>query len=227
MKISIKSNIEQVRRNLSAIQQKQIPYAASRALNDLAYDLTKRSGGGELGQSADKTFKKKSGQSGADPYTKRGFFYTKSSKKKLTTTVFWDEKRGDYMEFMVAGGTRFPKKKALLVSTEHSSKYLDSYGNFKKSAVNQLLADKGKFFVGSPKGAKSYAPGIWERYGRQTKKGGQKIRMVAAYEKSGKYRPLFPFARIVDTFVFSRSGFANRFNKHLQSALAKSGSRVK
>jgi hypothetical protein len=220
MKIDLRSNIKEVSKGLTRTQKKQIPFAVSQTLNDLARDLTKTKQTGVLGKATAKKFDKKTGK-GATKFTQKNFFYDKSSKRSLTATVFWDDSRADYMKFQVYGGTRLPKKRALKVPTKHSKRFLDTFGNFKKGAIDEMMQDKSKFFSGSPKGAKKYSEGIWERYGRSTKRGGQKIRMVAAYQKDAQYKPLFPFGKIADTYVFSpKHGFQRKFLKNLADAIA-------
>jgi hypothetical protein len=221
MKISIKTNIAEVTKNLTRVQKKQIPYAASQTLNQLAFDLTKRDGKGVLGKATATTFDKKRGK-GATPFTQKNFFYKNSNKENLTAWVFWDSKNADYMKFQVAGGTRFPRKRTLRVTTKHSNKYLNPYGNFLDGAISEMLEDKAKFFSGTPKGGRSRSEGIWERYGRSTKRGGQKIRKVVSFADKASYRPLFQFASIASKFVFSRSGgFESKFQNNLRRALAK------
>lgn len=220
MKIDLRNNIKEVTKDLTKTQKKQIPFATSQTLNQLAFELAKKKGTGVLGKATAKKFDKKSGK-GSTKFTQKNFFFDKSSKRSLTATVFWDDSRADYMKFQVYGGTRFPNKRAIRVSTRHSNRYLDAFGNFKKGAIDEMMQDKSKFFSGSPKGAKKYSEGIWERYGRKTKKGGQKIRMVAAYEKDVKYKPLFPFGKIADTYIFSpKHGFQQKFLKNLSKAIA-------
>lgn len=220
MKISVKHDIKEATKNLSKIEKKQIPFATSKTLNQLAFELVKKRGTGVVGKETTNVFKKKSG-TGATKFTQKNFFYKKSTKRDLTAEVFWDETNADFMKFMVAGGTRFPTKRALRVATKHSKRYLDAFGNFKKGAIDEMLLDKAKFFKGVPKGSRGRDEGIWERYGRQTKKGGQKIRMVVAFEKDATYKPLFPFGSFVSTYVFSRDdGFAKKFRKNLQAAIA-------
>ena len=220
MKNDLRSNIKEVSKGLTRTQKKEIPFAVSQTLNQLARDLTKTKQTGVLGKATAKKFDKKTGK-GATKFTQKNFFYDKSSKRSLTATVFWDDSRADYMKFQVYGGTRLPKKRALKVPTKHSKRYLDTFGNFKKGAIDEMMQDKSKFFSGSPKGAKKYSEGIWERYGRSTKRGGQKIRMVAAYQKDAQYKPLFPFGKIADTYVFSpKHGFQRKFLKNLADAIA-------
>ena len=220
MKIDLRSNIKEVSKGLTRTQKKEIPFAVSQTLNQLARDLTKTKQTGVLGKATAKKFDKKTGK-GATKFTQKNFFYDKSSKRSLTATVFWDDSRADYMKFQVYGGTRLPKKRALKVPTKHSKRFLDTFGNFKKGAIDEMMQDKSKFFSGSPKGAKKYSEGIWERYGRSTKRGGQKIRMVAAYQKDAQYKPLFPFGKIADTYVFSpKHGFQRKFLKNLADTIA-------
>lgn len=102
MRISIKTNIAEITKDLTRTQKKQIPFAASQTLNQLAFDLTKRQGKGEIGKATATTFDKKRGK-GSTPFTQRNFFFEKSTKENLTAWVFWDIKNADYMKFQVAG----------------------------------------------------------------------------------------------------------------------------
>ena len=213
MQISVQSNIRQVTRFLDDVQKKQIPFAASRALNDIAFKVSRR----EMPELAQRVFDK-----GATSFTKRGFKYKKSNKRDLTAIVFIDEQQGEYMKFQVAGGTRFPNKKALLISTDQSK--LNRYGNFTQAQLARIINDKQKFFKGIPKGrsGKNYE-GIWERYGRAASatSGGKRIRMVARYADKAQYRPLFPFGKHTEKVVFARKGgFTDTFNRRLKQALA-------
>ena len=221
MQINVSSDIARTVRFLDDTYKKQVPFATSQALNDVAFELTQKRGSNSvLGKATNKTFRKKSGSPGATTHTRRGFKYSKSSKRNLTAYVFWDESRGDFMKFQIAGGTRYPTRRKLMIPTNNSAKLLDAFGNFRKDRVTQILEDKKKYFSGKPKGKPSAGAGIWERYGRKTKKGsGQRIRMVAAYEGNAKYTPLFPFARTVKGHVFGRDGaFTRQFRIRLAQA---------
>ena len=220
MRISVKSNIKDVKKGLSRIQQKQIPFATSQTLNQLAFDLTKRKGKGVLGAATATEFDKKKGK-GSTPFTQRNFFFDKSNKKNLTAHVWWDIRNADYMRFQVKGGVRSPKSKAIVVPTKNAKKHLNAFGNFKKGAVTEMLRDKSKYFSGSPLGAVK-SEGIWERYGRSTKRGGQKIRKIISYVNKASYQPKFKFAQITADFVASeKGGFDTKFRKNLRKAIAK------
>lgn len=206
MLISVKSNIDDVAKYLYGSQKNQIPFAASQALNTLAFKIAKQT----MPQKADETFK-----GGATQFTKRGFNYKKSTKHNLVANVFVSDAQAKYMMFMVEGGTRLPEKKAILVSTKNSK--LNSYGNIPRGTLQNMINDKSKYFKGIPKGMQgSVHEGIWERYGR-----GKRIRMVAKYSGNAQYKPIFAFETFAEKVVFARSdGFAPLFMKNLERALA-------
>lgn len=213
MQISVTSNIREVSRGLNRIQRKQIPFAASLALNDVAFEAGPK--GKVLAEKADKTFK-----GGATRFTQRGFKVKKATKRSLTAEVFVDERQAQYMRFQINGGTRFPLRNALLISTERTR--LNRFGNITPATYKQIINNKQKYFKGVPKGksGQNYE-GIWERYGRSKRHpGGQRIRMVARYIDKAQYRPLFPFADTTQGVVFSQhSGIAVRLRKRLEQAL--------
>ena len=221
MQINVSSDIARTVRFLDDTYKKQVPFATSRALNDVAFALTQKRGNNSvLGKATNRSFRKKSGSAGATTHTRRGFKFTKSSKRNLTAWVWWDESRGDYMKFQVEGGTRFPSRRKLMIPTKNTKGLTDAFGNFKQDRVTQALENKQKFFSGKPKGIPSAKAGIWERYGRTKKKpSGRKIRMVAAYADAGRYTPLFPFERTVKGYVFGRQGaFTKQFRIRLAQA---------
>lgn len=208
MQIDIRSNIKEVTKYLTNVQKEQIPFAASRTLNELAFKLARQT----MPEEADKTF-----EGGATPFTRKGFQYTKSTKRDLLASVFVNPTRAKYMQFMISGGTRYPNKRAILVATENSR--VNRYGNIPRGTMQQLINNKDKYFKGIPKGKKgdNFA-GIWERYGRKDQ---GRIRMVAAYTDKAQYQPLFMFAKIGNDVVFSRSGGFNEiFRRNLNYALS-------
>lgn len=212
MQISIKADIDRLTRNLNDVQRRQIPFATSRALNDVVKTIAMKS----LRQKAQEVF-----EGGATSFTKTGFRYEKSNKQNLMAKVFIDGARADFLRFQIAGGTRFPKNRALMIPTKHTK--LTKLGNIKRSEYAKIINDRAKYFSGIPKGLQGdHLAGIWERYGRQNKaRTGQKIRMVAKYRSRGQYQPKFPYADTVAGVVFGRKdGVAERFQKRLAAALA-------
>lgn len=214
MQISIAAEIRSVERYLTDVQKRQIPFAASRTLNILARDIARK----EMPKKADATF-----DGGAPSFTKRGFFYKKSTKKDLTATVYVGDKQAEYLKFQILGGVRLPRRKALMISTDKTR--VNRYGNITRATYNNIINDKTKYFKGVPKGfsGKNYE-GIWERYGRSAKyPSGQAIRMVARYIGKAQYEPLFPYAETAEGVVFGREGKAARvFRQQLKAAIATS-----
>lgn len=210
MQINVKIDVDNATRFLNVVHKDQIPFAASKTLNDIAFNLSQK----VLPQKTQETF-----EGGATPFTQKGFRYKRSTKRDLIATVFIDPARAEYMKFMVDGGTRFPKRRAILVATQNSK--LNQYGNIPRGTLKQMIDDKKKFFHGVPKGrtGEQYE-GIWERYGRKSKGGGEKIRMVGKYTGKAQYKPKFPFGTFAEGVVFSRTdGFQSKFLLNLQRAM--------
>lgn len=206
MQIKVDIDRRQVKDLLGNVPEKQIPFAASKTINELAYKIAKKT----LPIKADQSF-----EGGATAFTKRGFGYQKSTKRNLTAHVFVMPNREDYMKFMVAGGTRFPNKRWILSTTRHSR--LNKYGNFTKATQQKMINDRSKYFKGIPRGMSDSDAnrGIWERYGV-----GKRIRKVAAYTKRQQYRPQFLFAEHAEKVVVSRKGgFNELLHKNLQQAM--------
>ena len=212
MRIDVRDNIKEVTKGLSSIQKKQIPFATMLALNDTAFALHK-------------TYKAQTNQKFDNPtsFTQKGFRVQKAKKTHLEAIVFVDKKRVDYMELQVDGGTRFPKKTAIIVPSSKNSNDLAKYqsGNLTKGAVNKIKGQRDKYFFGKPKGNQG-SEGIWERYGRSASgtSAGYRIRQVAKLTKMARYKSLFPFESIGNGIAFSRkNGFDSAFAKRLRFAL--------
>jgi hypothetical protein len=211
MRINVSSNISTVARFLTDVEKKQIPFAASQALNDVA----KKAAMVDLREKAKKIF-----AGGATRFTQTGFLYRKSTKKNLTAEVFIEPKRGKYMKFQIDGGTRFPERRKIMIPTNNTR--LNKFGNIPRGTYARIINDKTKFFSGIPKGlAGEDNRGIWERYGRSKRyPSGKRIRKVASYIDRAQYRPIYPFAETTSGVVFGRQdGFALRFNVRLAAAL--------
>lgn len=204
--IKVKIDAEKVIGKLGSIAGKQSPFAISRTLNQLAYNIARK----EMPKQAQKTF-----EGGATAFTRRGFKYAKSTKRKLSAFVFVDKKQSEYLKYQIEGGTRRPEKKALL-STTASSK-LNKYGNFTRNTVSKMITNKERYFSGTPKGMAPAASneGIWERTNKNSR-----IRQVARYKERQAYKPVFKFSKYAtDAIAHSRTGFTPTFKKNLEYAI--------
>ena len=216
MQISVKTDVKELTKSLNRIQRNQIPFATSKALNTVAFDVRKMLQDG-LDIHLDRP----------TPYTKRGVQVEKSTKKNLVAKVGFRSKtfgkgqgsvtQAEYMKRQIKGGTRFPKGQAIPVPVPKNMR-TNKFGNIPRGKIDRLLGDKDRYFSGTPKGTQD-APGIWQRMpaNSKRKKQGGKIRMVIAWEPKADYSPRFPFRQIVSKSV--RINFRKRFDNALQQAL--------
>jgi hypothetical protein len=213
MKLDIQSNIKEVTKHMNVIQKKQIPFAASVAMNKVIFGLQKAEK-----KQVDKVFDEPTN------FTKTGFVVVKSTKKNLVAELYINNEgnkdRARYMRYEVDGGTRHPYKTSIAIPR------MDNYtgkttqaGNFRKGAITKMKAQRAKFFFGKPKGARfsGASNGIWERYARDTDT--PRIRQIALFTKYAKYKPLFPFYETANTVVMGRGGFKKHFEKAMRHAL--------
>ena len=116
------------------------------------------------------------------PFTISGVQYRKATKQSGEGQLYIEKKRAEYMKYILFGGVRKPKTKALRGVTKSTP--LNKYGNITKDKVGKLLANKTKYFSGKPKGGKGLHAGIYERMGR---KGRVKIRPIIFWDDEFKY----------------------------------------
>ena len=114
-----------------------------------------------------------------------------------------------------------PKGQAIPVPVPKNMKP-NKFGNIPRGKIDRLLADKDKYFSGTPKGSKGGA-GIWQRMPANSKRAksknkGGRVRMVIAWEPKAQYSPRFPFRQIVNKTV--KTNFRLRFETSIKQALA-------
>ena len=193
--LSMKSNIEQVTKDIERKYRKQIPFAVARALTDVAKHAKE-----EANRQTQTKF-----EGGATGWTRRSFAYRRATKTQLEAETYL---RADhaYMVKQIEGGTRLPKRRAILAPARGTR--LNKYGNITRGKMQQMITNKQKYY------AKDDA--IWERYGRN----GSKVRRVANYIRRAQYQAKFPFYQIVEGIIGSRSvGFKARFTMRLAEAI--------
>lgn len=209
VQVSIKSNIDDVMKEMTHLERKQLPFATMLAINDTAF----------AGQRAAKRGMKQY-LDNPTPWTVRGVRVKKAKKKDLAGAVYMagvpglpgvDQDRNDYISIQAEGGTRLPKGKYLAVPTKAR---LNKYGNVprKTEKLNTMLSDKTRFFVGTPKGmAKN--DGIWQRMNIKKKSGGTNIRKEFSFVPFARYKARYPFDKIVTSVI------KNTFDKHFFNRL--------
>jgi len=229
MQMSVLADTKQLTKHLNRIQKKQIPFATSKALNDVAFDS--------------RSFIQKSLPRRLDRPTKgiiSSVQVQKSKKKNLVATVGfaglgfkstkWSESPAEIMRRHIKGGTRSPKQLPHLripSDTKGGGLKLNKFGNIagKKGKLQKMLGNKDQFFSGIPKGDYSMKDaGIWERTPRNSKRKSNKKHQASgkivqriAYEPYADYSSRYPFEKIVQLAV--NKNYKKRFNRALIKAL--------
>ena len=212
MQISVVANTKQLTKHLNRIQKKQIPFATSKALNDVAFDA--------------RSYVQKSLPRRLDRPTKgiiSSVQVQKSKKKNLTAIVGfaglgfkstkWSESPAEIMRRHIKGGTRTPQGKAIPVPIARNLK-LNKFGNMPRTKIKTLLAKPDKYFSGQPKGRDA---GIYERIKRTKRKPG-KLKMLVNWESTTQYQSgRFPLQKIVELAV--KKKYRMRFDAALNNAL--------
>ena len=196
MKISLQSDIDRVIKNMSAIAKKQVPFAASQAINDVALDSQRA-----LKIQAEKKLDRPTRA------TVNSFRVKRSTKLNLKAEVFILPWAYEYLKYQIHGGIRRSSGKGTGVPFNAR---LNKFGNI--PGRKKGLVKKKKQFIATIKGVS----GVWERFGR----GGKQLKLVIAFEKEVRYSKRFEFTKIVQGVV--KNKFNSHFSKRLSSALKTS-----
>jgi hypothetical protein len=191
MHVSLKSNIKEFTKHLDYIQYKQVPFATSRALNDVAVDAQT-----EVVQGIGNTFdNKKKWWLKQQP---TGIKVKFSNKRNLIASVFTNVYFANRQE---KGGTKTPKRgKNLAVPTNYvPKKYRISHG------AKDMMNERKNVFATSK--------GIFQR----TSKKRYPIRLLWSLTRSSFTKPRFAFYATCQATV--KKNFAKHFQNRLQQAL--------
>lgn len=199
----VKVDTRDLRKIQRAGYDRQLPFALSRTLNRLAY-LAQQ----EVRQKADKHIDR-----GANPWTKSGIRFRKSSKRRLVADVYVADGR-EYIKTIVEGGDVLPEKRVLV---QPAQVRLNRYGNITRGKVRKMTANKQKYFVGVPKGIpeRQENEGVWQRMGRGGRK---KIRQVVKFKDRRYQRAIFPADRLAMRKAERRLGVT--LTRELRNAMA-------
>jgi len=192
MQISIRDDLKKLTRDLTRLQKKQIPFAASVAINETA----------ENAQAALKA----QAQKKLDRPTKQTInafrVGRKSNKNNLTRNVFILPWAAAYLRYQIDGGTRVVLGKGTGVPVNAR---LNKFGNI--PGRKKGLVKGKKQFIATINGI----TGVWQRHGRK----GKFIKLIAAFETKVNYTKRLNFYKIVNGVV------TNRFNKNMNKALKR------
>ena len=202
MNLSIQADFTQLTKNLTAMQRQQVPFAIAQTLNGLADDAAKAITV-QMDRYLDRptSFTKKAYVGG------RGFKGKRATKKTLEAILIPGDIQAKYLKFQIAGGTRLPDQKAILVPTKLAPK--NKFGNLSRGNRKRMVAGGADFFSAGNREGKT--PGIYKRVGNR-------IQPFAFYVDDARYEASFPIEKIAGGVV--RNNMPRRFRDALAKAMA-------
>lgn len=166
--ISVRSDLARMQRTMTELERRQLPFATALALTRTA-QAAQRAVVRELPSAFDRP----------TPFTQRGVAVKAATKQTLEAEVFVRPIQAAYLALQEAGGTREPKKRALVIP---AGIRLNQYGNIPARALARAKGRKD-VFVGTVKGK----AGFWQR----GKDGGLKLLAGFSGPKRVPKRPWF------------------------------------
>lgn len=196
MNVNIETNIKQVAKQLSIIEKKQIPFAASVAINETIGKTSKQGlravMGREMNKRLDRPMKR----------TTTAFYFQRSNKRNLSATLGFYDWASNFMQYLVHGGMRSSDKN-IPVPYKHAN--LNAYGNI-RGKKGGLIKKNTQFF-----GKIGKASGVFER----VKDGSPKL--IIGFSKFVNYKKIFPFYEIAGRYIGFT--FPKKFDESLKKAL--------
>lgn len=225
MQLNITTNLDAVRRQFAGLE-KQVNFAASKALNEAAREVRKAVPAG-LKRSLDRP----------TPFTAgEGAMFVKNARRdNLTAEVLFKDRQASYLRYQVEGGVRRPTRRALRLP---SAVKLNEFGNLPRGIIQQLIAvarkegklgkrrarriqvsNKLDLFYGDPKdvGGRNFPPGIYKIV-KLTPERSQLVPLIVFPETVARYRKRVDLLAIAKPVV--ASAFSSAFSRALRESLA-------
>lgn len=222
--INVQSNLKAFQAKVSAAAYKQIPFATSQALTQLARDV----------QAAEQANEAKV-LDRPRPFTQGAIRVLPARKGSATAKVVMQDITARYLEPYEFGGRNVLNSKVLLKPIG-AEKDLDQYGNLPRRLLAQLKA-RADVFVGTVQTKNGPVAGVWQRSSEQgarvqVKRVGKNglIRMsktAKGVQSSGKLKLLIKFTEAhevkqnLDWFGVAGKTVTKNFNKRFGAELAK------
>jgi hypothetical protein len=192
MRISLTSNIAQLRRIMQREQRSQLPFATARALT-----MTGQDARADLEPHIDRAFDRPT------RFTRNSVATQPATRTRLYSRVLIKDAQAAYLGLQEEGGTRTPARTALVVPVEAR---LNQYGNMPRGYLRRLLS-RSDTFSGNVKGI----GGIWQR----TRDGG--VKLIVAYAQRAQYQPRFGMKDRVERTA--RERFPPNFERAFREAM--------
>ncbi|WP_225029440.1 hypothetical protein [Xinfangfangia pollutisoli] len=205
MEVRITANLDQLLRGLDAFAQRQLPFAAAHALNDLA---------GEV-QGAEEAALR-AGLDRPTGFTQRAIYRRAARKTQLEAEIGIRPIQAGYLVWQIEGGRRRPKRRAIPVPV---GVVRNAHGNMPKRALARMLA-RPDVFIASAGSARAghLPPGIYKRGKSKRGRGTTQppLELLVAFETSATYA-----AKPLDFFGLADRTVRARYRAHLERRLAE------
>jgi len=181
--VKIKADFKKVKRWLSKVEKKQIPFATARAITQ-TLQIAKKDVLRQLNKDIDRP----------TSFTRRGFRVTRAEKSTLTGKLFILPQQEAYLRFQIFGGVRLPKGQAIALPPAKKMAggvRRDKFGNVPRAQRARQLLAKGA--VSAKLGG---VAGIWKipKKGKSGKvRKGQRTQLMLAYTSKAVYRKRYRF----------------------------------
>lgn len=198
LKIQTTTNLKIVENGLNEMVRRQIPFAASLAINRCA-ELSKPALQSHMSIVFDRP----------KPFTLNSIFIKRATKTRLVATVFHSDRVAPYLAPEIKGGLRGAKPfevnlkgmSGVLVPTRNIKR--DSYGGVSKGLLTRILSQAkplndrtAEFVIVAPGTSSKLLPGIYQRV-----KG--HIRALMLFKTKAEYHPRYDMEGIVQRVVSS------------------------
>ena len=200
MQINIQPDIRAVTKWLTALEKKQLPYATAVALTKTAG--TKKSAKGSVKTVLQREMVRRLDR--PTPFTVNSGLYTIPANKRrfpITSVVGIKGRQWKYMRYQVQGGTRTGRGILVPVNVR-----LNKYGNIPRGSLRRAMGRSDTF-----RAKINGVNGFWQR-----KKNGR-LKLLAAYRPSARYKKRFDFYRIANRAA--RKLFPIHFNREMRNAI--------
>jgi len=191
--LSVRGDFQEVRRYLSDVQRKQLPFATMLGLNRTAWDAQVQVRKG-IDRDLDRPTR----------FTVSGIQHQRATKRNLTAVLFIEAKRWEYLKLNVEGGTRKPRRRVLLIGQGKRNRYGNTPGFRQLRARLLAKADHFEATIGG-------VSGIWKRLKRKGP------RLIVAYVDEAQYSPRFRYYERAQKTAEAR--FRTHFYRALEQAL--------
>lgn len=196
-----------IERKLSAVAGSQLPFAVALGINDVAGQIVEAEATA-LARDLDRPA----------PFTKRGLFVARASKRRLVGVVGFKRVQAEYLALQATGGKRRAKGRAIVVPV---GQRLNKYGNMPRGAIRKALAKPGTF-----SGKINGVAGIWQRPkvaggGRGVRaaaaRGRKGVKLLAIYKDAVEYKPALRFGP--RAYALAQREIGPAIAKHLARAV--------